>query len=65
MTPQPVSKTEVKVWVYDGEANTMEIRRGMDHKCCLFNLYGLWLAKAALEGMENFKMLGRLIETII
>lgn len=37
----------------------------MHQGCCtFFNLYGVWSAKGSLEGTEDFKTEGRVIETV-
>jgi hypothetical protein len=57
----------VKVRLEQGETNGVEIGRGVRQGCCmspiLFNLYGEWLVKEALEGLGDFKIGGRRINT--
>ena len=58
----------VKVRLDHGETNSAEIGRGVRQGCCispiLFNLYGEWLAKEALDGVGDFMIGGRVINTI-
>ena len=58
----------VKIQINQCETNSVKIGRGVRQGCCLspslFNLYGEFLAKEALKGCGNFKIGGRLINTI-
>lgn len=58
----------IKVRLKHGETSRVEIGRGVRQGCCLspslFNLYGEWLAREALKGCGNFRIGGRLINTI-
>ena len=49
----------VKVRLHHGETNSVEIGRGVRQGCymspVLFNLYGEWLVREALEGLGDFR----------
>jgi hypothetical protein len=58
----------VKVRLNRGESRSVKIGRGVRQRCCLppilFNLYSEFLKKEALEGLEDFKIGGKIIHTV-
>jgi Reverse transcriptase (RNA-dependent DNA polymerase). len=58
----------VKLRINQGETNSVEIGRGVRHRCCksptLFNQYGEYLMKEALTEVEEFKIGERVINKV-
>ena len=58
----------VKVRLNREETKIVKIGRGVRQGCCLspilFNLYGEYLTKEALEGLGDFKIGGQIIHTV-
>jgi hypothetical protein len=51
-----------------GETRSVQTGRGVRQGCCLspilFNLYSECLTKEALDGLEDFKLGGQIIQTV-
>ena len=58
----------VKVRLDRGETRSVQIGRGVRQGCCLsptlFNLYSEYLAKEALNGLEDLNIGGQIIQTV-
>jgi hypothetical protein len=58
----------VKVRQDRGETRSVQIGRGVRQGCCfspiLFNLYSEYLTKEALDGLGDFNIGGKIIQTV-